>query len=299
MAQASKAQVKNAYKYCIHLAYSYYENFPIASFFLPKALKNPIAVIYAFARIADDVTDEGKLSPHSRLQVLIFFEKQLELIESENSLESNGEIFIALADAISNYQLPISAFKKLLMAFKQDVIKNRYIDFDEVLYYCRYSANPIGELLLHLVGQATPNNLQYSDYICTGLQLINFMQDFYLDLKKRDRCYFSATELSYFEVSIEELMKQHVSERIDLFMNYQLKRIITIYENGLPLSDKLTGLIGFEIRLTMEGCHQIIKALKVRSNHYLRPTLMLSDRCQMLIKALLPKRYRSNKIIYK
>src|SRR5512146_295874 len=151
---------------------SHYENFPVASFLLPRKFRRPIALIYRFAREADDFADEGDLPDHVRLAQLARFQEELDKVERGSP--PGIAWFAALAEIVREHALPIDAFRDLLSAFSQDVTKKRYADYAEVLDYCRRSANPVGRLLLVLYGSATPQNLGYSDSICSGLQLINF-----------------------------------------------------------------------------------------------------------------------------
>ena len=133
----NKEILQNAYAECLHMAQSHYENFPVASRLLPKHLRMPIAVIYAFARRADDFADEGDLSDEERIAALTDFSNKLDLIEQGKN--GDDTTFIALADVIKQHQLPISLFHDLLTAFKMDVTKARYANFGEVMEYCRYS----------------------------------------------------------------------------------------------------------------------------------------------------------------
>ena len=181
-------QLKEAYAYCQKLVRSHYENFPVASLLLPKRLRMPIAVIYAFARTADDFADEGDYDQHQRLQKLLDYNNKLDQIAS-GYIPTNDLLFLAVAHIISDNHLPISLFKDLISAFQQDVTKQRYSSYQEVLYYCQRSANPIGRLLLHLIGEATPENLVQSDAICTALQIINFLQDIGQDYNENNRIY--------------------------------------------------------------------------------------------------------------
>jgi len=157
------------------MAVDHYENFPVASVLLPKRLRRPVEIIYHFARQADDFADEGDIPNDERLAKLDAFRAELRRIEANEAPQT--PLFIDVASIVSEFQLPPQLFHDLLDAFSQDVVKKRYADFDEVLDYCRRSANPVGRLLLHLYEEATPQNLIYSDQICTALQLINFWQD--------------------------------------------------------------------------------------------------------------------------
>ncbi len=292
MAQAKNiSQLKQAYKYCNHIVKTNYENFPVASFCLPKYLRNAIATIYAFARLADNYADSSQLTPADKLNALNNLETQLINIQTDLDQENNKPILLALADTIHTYELPILPFLDLLTAFKQDITKNRYYDFGEVLTYCCYSANPIGRLLLHLTKQDTIENLEYSDYICTSLQLINFMQDLYLDLTNLDRCYIPQNELNRYHVSIDALKTKQESDNIDALIKYQLDRIYTIYNKGLALGSQLNGLFGFEIRLIICGGKQILNALYARKKYHERPTLTFTNKMQMFMLSFFPNSF--------
>ena len=185
--------LSEAYRNCQDLAAEHYENFPVASRLLPRRLRQPITVIYAFARTADDFADEGNRSPAERLQLLDDYETRLQRLLAGSP--GSNPVFIALADVIKRYALPIGLFQDLLSAFSQDVTKQRYANYDEVLDYCRRSANPVGRLLLYLYNQAEAENLLLSDQICTALQLINFLQDLYQDYDEHNRIYLPQDEM--------------------------------------------------------------------------------------------------------
>jgi squalene synthase HpnC len=174
------------------LANTHYENFPVASVLLPMRLRKPIGLIYSFARQADDFADEGELSPDQRLVLLDGFKQELDLIRTD--VAAKTPFFVTLQAMIQAHQLPLAPFYDLLDAFSQDVVKSRYENFAEVMDYCRRSANPIGRLMLHLYGAVTPQNIVYSDAICSALQIINFLQDVAIDYKK-DRIYFPLDEM--------------------------------------------------------------------------------------------------------
>ena len=298
-------EIKAAYAYCQKIAQDHYENFPVASVILPKRIREPITVIYAFARIADDIADEGNFSMQARLEKLAQFTFYLDNLNTDyhaieslkykenltppnNTLTPGIElIFLALQHAIHTHQLPIALFYDLLSAFKQDVIQTDYQTFEEVLQYCRYSANPIGRLLLHLNGGATQENLLLSDQICTGLQLINFMQDLGSDLKDRNRCYIPMEDLQTFHITKQQLLEMinQSSHRthsdpyryeVQLLLDFQLNRIQQLYDSGKSLGSHLNGLFGLEIRLMIAGGQQILNKLKTRQ-YFARPTLNKLD----------------------
>lgn len=268
--------LETAYQHCEKLASSHYENFPVASLLLPKHLRRPIAVIYTFAREADDIADEGNLESSDRLEQLQNYWQTLEAIQNKcfSATRSPNPIFIALHDVLEkNPALPITLLFDLLRAFKQDVTQNRYKNFKEITDYCRYSANPVGRLLLHLTNQATEDNLKKSDAICTGLQLINFLQDIHSDLSNRDRCYLPTEEMNALGITIDGLNNQQARAAIDCLIQTQLTRANQLFEQGAPLGKQLKGLFGFEIRLIIACGFQIMRLLKARKNVYTRPTL--------------------------
>ena len=154
------------------LASQHYENFPVASIFLPKHLRVPVSLIYQFARQADDVADEGQLSIEQRLATLNQYRDELALLQAY--IKPKTTFFATLGAMIKDKKLSFAPFFDLLDAFSQDVTKTRYNNFEEVLDYCKRSANPVGRLMLELYGQSTPKNNNFSDHICTALQLINF-----------------------------------------------------------------------------------------------------------------------------
>ncbi len=290
----SEKKRDKAYKYCLAIAQNHYENFPVASYLLNKKLRFPISAVYAFARTADDFADEGNVSRQKRLQSLDEYISELQQIEhslknysaqSKNSFchHSNNNIFVALADVIHHFQIPIGLFYDLIKAFKQDVITTRYQTFDEILDYCRLSANPVGQILLYLNNSATKKNLDDSDAICTGLQLINFYQDIAQDIDENDRLYLPLEEMARYQVSVDDI-KQHINnQQTQDLIKFQLQRSKALYESGKPLCSNLTGRFAIEIRMIFSGGRLILDKLEQNtSSIYLRPRLNRSDKLQIL-----------------
>ena len=271
----------------LQLSQQHYENFPVASVLMPKKLRAPIALIYSFARQADDIADEGDASETERLQGLQAFKNELDLIEAY--IQPNLPLFKALSTTIQTHKLPLQPFYDLLDAFSQDVTKTRYANFAEVQDYCRRSANPIGRLLLHLYGQATPQNLAYADNICTALQLINFYQDVAIDFAKNDgkrRIYLCQDELEKF--NLNNALAQHAgSKTYAEFMQFNLQRAEQLLHAGKPLGRELKGRISLEMRLIIAGGQTIINKLKQQPNVFAkRPVLNGFDWAKMLIQAI-------------
>ena len=275
-------------------ATSHYENFPVASIFLPKQLRNPIALIYSFARQADDFADEGDLTQAERLSLLNSFRDELDLVQAY--IKPKTEFFAVLAQMIKGRKLPLAPFYDLLDAFSQDVTKTRYQNYGEVLNYCKRSANPIGRLLLNLYRANTSKNIELSDNICSALQIINFLQDIAIDFKKNDakqRIYMCQDELAKFgitELQIQDYVNaaQSIDSRWQKFMQFNLLRAGGLLRAGKPLGRILKGRIGFEMRMIIAGGERImIKISKVDGdifNH--RPELNHWDWLLILLKAL-------------
>jgi squalene synthase HpnC len=179
------SSVPDAYRECRALAHSHYENFPVASHLLPRRMRDPVAAIYVFARRADDLADEGAASDAERLAALDNMAEHLE--QTAAGRTPDDALWRALGDAIPRFGLPLMPFHDLLSAFRQDVIQHRFDRFDDLRDYARRSADPVGRLLLRLAEADTPRNIADSDRICTGLQLINFLQDLHQDFVERDR----------------------------------------------------------------------------------------------------------------
>ena len=284
----NKETLQNAYNECMRMAQSHYENFPVASRLLPKHLRQPIAVIYAFARRADDFADEGDLSNDERLAALNDFSDKLKLIEQGQVVEDTT--FIALADVIKQHQLPISLFHDLLTAFKMDVTKERYANFGEVMEYCRYSANPVGRLLLHLNKETSPQSLGYSDAICSALQLTNFLQDISQDLQESNRIYLPQDEMEQFGVSEDDIRNKITNSASQRLIAFQIQRTAKLMQAGAPLGKVLKGRMGLELRMTIMGGSRILYKLNQQHDDvFSRPRLNKWDIAWVIWKAIRAK----------
>lgn len=276
--------IEAAYQHCLALATSHYENFPVASWLLPKYLRRPIAVIYAFARTADDFADEGELAPGERIAKLDAYGAALEAIAAGEP--ATDPVFIALADVIARHALPLQLFQDLLTAFRMDVTTTRYADFDAVLHYCRHSANPVGRLLLHLSHQATPDNLRDADAVCTALQLINFWQDLAQDYQENRRIYLPQDDMARYGVTEQHLRDQISDTAMAALMAAQRQRTRSLMLSGAPLGTRLPGRLGWEIRLTIAGGLGVLDALARQQNLFSRPRLRRRDWLRLAGRAL-------------
>lgn len=279
--------INAAYDHCQNIVKSHYENFPVASLALPKKLRRPISAIYAFARAADDFADEGDLDPAERLQKLQKFDEKLHEISNSNPKDP---VFIALADAIEKHELPIQLFHDLLTAFKQDVTKKRYASFEEVLEYCRYSANPVGRLLLYLMNAATVENLKQSDAICSALQVINFLQDIEQDYVENNRIYLPQDEMQRLGVNEEHIKCKICDDALRSLIDAQIQHVKKLMLEGAPLGRNLTGRFGFQLRIMINGGWRILQLLDLHKEKcFSRPRLRKIDWLQISWNALMKK----------
>ena len=249
------------------MAVDHYENFPVASVLLPRELRRPVELIYAFARRADDFADEGDGPASERLARLNDFSHELDRIEAGKP--PRQALFVDLAPVIAAYGLPIPLFRDLLSAFSQDVVKARYADFGEVLDYCRRSANPVGRLLLHLYRATEPRNLACSDDICTSLQLINFWQDVEIDFRK-DRIYLPRDEMAEYGVSESQIANREANDAWRALMLFQIERTQAMMQAGEPLGRRLPGRIGLELRMIVAGGSKILEKLRAAEGDVFR-----------------------------
>jgi phytoene synthase len=266
------------------MAVEHYENFPVASILLPKRLRRPVEIIYHFARQADDFADEGDLPNEERLSRLDEFRAELNRIAAGETPQT--PLFQDVASIVAEFQLPLQLFHDLLDAFSQDVVKKRYANFDEVLDYCRRSANPVGRLLLHLYEEATPQNLAYSDAICTSLQLINFWQDVNKDYAIK-RIYLPQDEMAQYGVGEEHIAQGRADAAWQKLMKFECARARSMMQGGAPLGSILTGRIGLEMRMIIAGGLRILDKLEAVDYDMFnrRPVLKPLDWVIMLLKS--------------
>jgi phytoene synthase len=252
----------------------HYENFPVASLLLPASLREPVSIIYRFARGADDIADEGDDAAEIRLEKLKSHRMQL---------EAPSEV----ASLIRRHALPVELFEDLLDAFTQDVTQKRYASFSELLDYCRRSANPVGRLLLHLFKRTTDSDLACSDAICSALQLINFWQDVEIDYAK-GRIYLPQDEMARHHVTEQHLLEKKCDDSWRALMRFQVERTRQMMLSGAQLGRTLRGRVGLEIRASIQGGLRILK--KIENADYdvfrRRPVLRAFDWPLLLARAI-------------
>jgi phytoene synthase len=263
----------------------HYENFPVASVLLPRPLRQPVELIYRFARSADDFADEGTRPDNERLMLLASYGDELRMIERGE--RSRVSLFQELGPVIKKHNLPLPLFHDLLSAFAQDVTTKRYADYLNLLDYCRRSANPVGRLLLILFDAATAQNLRHSDHICTSLQLVNFLQDIAIDYAA-GRIYMPQDELARFGVDEAQIAAGTVNPAWRSFMTFQINRTRRTLLDGAPLGRALKGRIGLEMRMIIAGGDRILtKMAQAGCNVFRRrPLLRAYDWPLMLLRTL-------------
>ena len=266
---AADARLAAAYDTCLALARSHYENFPVASWLVPAALRPHVAAVYAFARTADDFADEDGLTDRERLRLLDEWLDYLHrALGAEEPLDDTVRpehvaIFTALAHTVRTFDLPVAHFEALLSAFRQDVTVARYESWPAVDDYCRRSANPVGRLVLQLFGYRDDRLDRWSDAICTALQLTNFWQDFAVDWA-RGRLYVPESEWRAAGARLEDL------EARPAVMPREWQRALAacctrtrgLFEHGKPLLDHVQGRLKWELRATWHGGSRVLDLLE-------------------------------------
>jgi squalene synthase HpnC len=270
------------------MSVGHYENFPVASILLPAELRQPVAAIYAFARSADDFSDEGDAAPEQRLAWLDDYQRELDGIAEGR--DTAHPVFLRLRPVIATHDLPLQLFHDLLDAFCQDVRKDRYATHDELLDYCRRSANPVGRLMLRLFQRDTAENLIRSDAICSALQLINHWQDVAVDLGKgpRGRIYLPQEDLARFNVTERQLVNGIADDNWRALMQFEVDRTRALMLQGAPLGRALPGRAGLEIRAIIAGGLRILQKIEAVDYDVFRrrPRLGVLDWPLLLLRAL-------------
>jgi squalene synthase HpnC len=241
------------------MAVDHYENFPVASALLPRRLVPAVEAIYAFARSADDLADEGDAAPEARLAALAAYEAALDAIARGEP--QSDPMFAKLAAVVGQYRLSLQPMRDLLSAFKQDVVTHRYADYAALLDYCRRSANPVGRLMLALYGAANEQALAESDAICTALQLINFWQDVAIDHAK-GRIYLPQEDLARHGVTLDAIGRGEDGPAWRALMAFEVERARALMQSGARLPARLPGRIGWELRLVVQGGLRILDAIE-------------------------------------
>jgi squalene synthase HpnC len=292
--------VAEARAYCARLARGHYENFSVASWFLPKRLHQHFFNVYAYCRISDDLGDEVG-DTQIALALLDRWEEELRAMyrglddppqqrQAPPSGTSGGPthpVFIALAETVREFGIPQHEFSNLLTAFRQDQTVSRYETFDDLLGYCRNSANPVGHLVLYLCGYTDQERQQLSDYTCTALQLANFWQDVAVDFRK-GRIYIPLDDMRGYGVAEQVIAAGKATAGFLDVMCYEVARAREWFAQGLPLEAKVSAALALDIELFTRGGQAILNAIEGQGYDVLksRPTISKSRKFALLAKAL-------------
>jgi len=279
-----------SFEYCSKIATRHYENFPVGSWIIPREKRRYVHAIYAFARQADDFADEEGYKKEERLHLLEDWENRLEgCIRGK----PEGPIFIALKETIDRFNLPVELLKDLITAFKMDLVNNRYLKRSDLLAYCRYSANPVGRIVLYLFGYTEPELHRLSDLICTALQLTNFWQDIAIDIDK-DRIYIPKEDMDRFGYREDDLRSHTLNDSFRDLLSSEIEFTRTLFREGLPLCRHVERKLSLELRAVWEGGMEILS--KIEENGYdvfnRRPVITALDKVKILSRALTMRRYK-------
>ncbi len=285
--------LEEAREYCRRLARSHYENFSVASWFLPKGLQQHFFNVYAYCRISDDLGDEVGDATVS-LRLLDEWEAELNACYSDNR-SPRHPVFVALAETVREFEIPKHEFVSLLTAFRQDQRVTRYETFNDLVGYCRNSANPVGHLLLYLCGYRDAGRQELSDYTCTALQIANFWQDVTRDYEK-GRIYLPLEDLRRFGVSEDTIRSGQNSAEFREMMRFEVERAREWFAQGMPLVGKVSGKLAIDIELFSRGGQEVLNAIEREDYSVLgrRPVISKARKLALVARAaLLPFTQRS------
>jgi len=269
-----------AQAYCVRLATSHYENFPVVTWFLPKNLHQHFYNVYAYCRISDDLGDEVGDKQQSLL-LLDQWEAELRRCYSGGP---RHPVFVALQETVREFDIPQREFSDLLQAFRQDQIVTRYPRFADLLGYCQYSANPVGRLVLYLCGYRDAERQRLSDYTCTALQLANFWQDVATDFEK-GRIYLPLEDFAKFGVSERELAERRATPQFLALMKFEADRTREWFYRGLPLARTVDRRLARDIELFSRGGLAILRAIEKQGYDVLTSRPVISKRRKVLLLA--------------
>ncbi len=275
-----------AQDYCRRLARSHYENFSVATWFLPARLRQHFCNVYAYCRISDDLGDETG-DPVASMQLLDLWEQELRACYDGSP---RHPVFVALAGTVRQFEIPRHEFSDLLAAFRQDQTTTRYQTFSDLLGYCRNSANPVGHLVLYLCGYRDAQRQQLSDYTCTALQLANFWQDVSVDYAK-GRIYLPLEDLRRFGVGEEEIRDAENTPAFREMMNFEVARAREWFAQGVPLVKQVSRELAIDIELFSRGGLEILNAIG-RQNYAVlgrRPVISRPRKLALVARAALGK----------
>jgi len=282
--RAREFSLPEAQAYTRWLARTHYENFHVVTFLLPRRLHQDFFNIYAYCRWADDLADELD-HPEQSLRWLEWWREQLDQMYQGRA---HHPVFVALRDTVARHDLPKEPFADLLRAFVQDQTVHRYATYDDLLHYCRYSANPVGRLVLHLCGYRDESRMQLADATCTALQLTNFWQDVVPDWQ-RGRLYIPLEAMARHGVSEEDIARRRCTAAFQRLMREAVTLAREFFNQGLPLIQMVDRRLAVDIALFSQGGLRVLEKIEAQQYNVLarRPVLTRRDRLALLAKTVL------------
>lgn len=277
---AAAPSLEEARVYCERLAKTHYENFSVATWFLPKRLRQHFYNVYAYCRISDDLGDEVGNAQQS-LELLDQWETELNACYAG---APKHPVFVALAETVKQCGIPKHEFSDLLIAFRQDQTVTRFETFNDVLGYCRYSANPVGHLVLYLCGYSDAQRQQLSDFTCTALQLANFWQDVFVDYGK-GRIYLPLEDLRRFGVTGDDIAQRRATPQFISMMKFEVERAREWFTRGLPLIKVVSKELAIDLELFSRGGQEILNAIERQRFDVLQSRPVISKSRKLLLVA--------------
>ena len=283
---ATPPSLEEARAYCERLAKTHYENFSVATWFLPSRLRQHFYNVYAYCRISDDLGDEVG-DPQQSLELLDQWEAELNACYAGSP---KHPVFVAMAETVKQFNIPQHEFSDLLIAFRQDQTVTRFETFDDILAYCRYSANPVGHLVLYLCGYRDAERQQLSDYTCTALQLANFWQDVSVDYGK-GRIYLPLEDLRRFGVTGEDIAQRRATPQFLAMMKFEVERARDWFNRGLPLIQMVNRELAIDLELFSRGGQEILNAIERQGFDVLgaRPEISKARKLMLVLRAAMGK----------
>jgi squalene synthase HpnC len=282
--EAPPVSLAEAYRHCESIVRSHDENFPVVSRFLHASRRPALAAIYAFARRSDDIADAAascadRLAGLDRMEAAL-----LRALDGE----PEGPVFTALADAVERHRLPSEPFFDLLAAFRRDARDEMFDTWDDLLGYCRGSADTIGRLVLALHEIDDPDTLRQSDCVCTALQITNLWQDLGRDLA-RGRVFLPREDLARFHLHPEDFFHPVNRGRLSRLLVHECRAVHELYDRGLPIVRRVPNGLSLQLRMTIAGGRAVLREVERRGWRVLkyRPALRRTDRARVLLRALL------------
>ncbi|HEX4484978.1 MAG TPA: squalene synthase HpnC [Terriglobales bacterium] len=278
--------MEEAQAYCRRLAGSHYENFSVATWFLPKRLRQHFCNVYSYCRISDDLGDEIGDAATS-LRLLDKWETELDACYAGSP---RHPVFVALAETVQLFDIPKKPFADLLIAFRQDQTVTRFATFEDVVAYCQYSANPVGHLVLYMCGYRDAERQALSDFTCTALQLANFWQDVTVDYAK-GRVYLPLADLQAHGVTEDDIARSQNTEAFCRLMKFEVERAREWFERGLPLIAQVDRELAVDLELFSRGGQEILNAIEHQGFAVLgkRPSISKSRKLALVARAALGK----------